>query len=148
MKITLILAMLSCLSLYTWAQEAGWDVCMDGKKLLSTTSGRKTDTLHLSGQTMAGRKYLEVSYREAPSNIPWTYRLKLLSPEGETLLEKNFGKPEQPYRLPITEILRLSDRHAAVLLYLEQHPADPEMSIRSKQVLLAFLQLKPPAHVP
>lgn len=144
----MILAMLSCLSLYTRGQEAGWDICIDGKKLLSAASGRKTDTLNFSGPKIAGRKYLEVFYREAPSNITWAYRLKLSAPEGETLLEKNYGKTPPPYRLPITEILRLSDRHAGVLLYLEQDPADPEMGIRSKQVLLAFLHLKPPAHVP
>ena len=148
MKLSLVLAILSCLSFQAHSQQAGWDICADGRKLLSGVEGRKADTIDLSSPRLISRKYLEVIYREAPSNIPWTYGLKIASPAGEPLLEKKFGKADQPYRLPIPEILTLPGKHAHLLLYLEQHPADPEMDIRSRQVLLAILHLKPTAHVP
>lgn len=148
MKLTLVLAILSCLSLHARSQQAGWDICIDGRKLLSGGEGRKTDTIDLSAPKISGRKHLEVTYREAPSNIPWTYVLKISSPAGESLLEKNFGNGAGTYRLPIPEVLGLAGRYAYVLLYLEEHPADPEMDIRSRQVLLAVLHLKPTANVP
>ena len=148
MKLTLVLAILSCLSLHARSQQAAWDICMDGRKLLSGAEGKKTDTIDLSAPKISSRRHLEVSYREAPSNIPWKYGLRISSPAGEPLLEKNFGKGDQPYRLPINEILKLPGKHAYLLLHLEQHPADPEMDIRSKQVLLAVLNMKSKAHVP
>jgi hypothetical protein len=148
MKLFLVLALLSCLCLHARSQQASWDICIDGRKLRSGVDGKKADTLDLSTPKISSRKYLEVTYREPPSNIPWTYVLKISSPAGEPLLEKRFGKEGQPYRLSIHEILNLPGKHTYLLLQLEQNPADPEMNIRSRQVLLAVLHLKPKANVP
>jgi hypothetical protein len=148
MKLSFALAILSCLSLHARSQQASWDICIDSRKLRSGQEGRKTDTIDLSASNISSRKYLEIIYRESPSNISWTYSLKIASPAGEPLLEKKFGKTDYIYRLPIPEILGLPGKPTHLLLYLEQHPADPAMDISSRQVLLAVLRLKPIAHVP
>lgn len=143
MKITLFLVLLSCVTPVARGQQLSWDICMDGRKQLTGTEGKKTDTLQLTVSDPASRKDLEIRVREKPSNVEWTYTLHISDTAGHTLSEHQLGGKKELYRVSITEIMAFFPKHNFLRLHLDQHPANPEMSIRSKRTLLAIIQLKP-----
>ncbi len=143
MKISLFLVLLYCVTPVARGQQLSWDICMDGRKQLTGTEGKKADTLQLTVSDPASRKDLEIRVREKPSNVEWTYTLNISDTAGHTLSEHQLGGKKELYRVSITEILAFFPKYRFLRLHLDQHPANPEISIRSKRTLLAIIQLKP-----
>jgi hypothetical protein len=86
--------------------------------------------------------FLHIELKEPASNIQWNRDFIFSSPSEEPLLVKKFERSKGKFSIPFAEILPKTGKEKNIFLYTEQHPANPEMSIRSKRTLLAIIQLK------
>jgi hypothetical protein len=143
MKIFLIMALFTCMAPAVLGQQLSWDICIDGQKKLSAAEGGKPDTLQIPVSGARAWKYLEIRVKEKPSNVAWSYTLSMADSAGNRLFEMPSVRKLESYRIPITEIVAFYPKHRFVRIWLDQHPANPEISIRSKRTLLAVIQLKP-----
>ena len=78
---------------------------------------------------------------EPASNITWKRDFIFSTKEEEPLLVKKFEWSGGKFSIPFAEILPKTGKEKNIFLYTEQHPANPDLGIRSKRTLLAIFQL-------
>ncbi len=133
------------LSLETSAQVTYWSVCLNDKIVLKSSDSNGSDkpaTIQIDRSHLKANTFLHIELKEPASNIHWNRDFIFSSGTEETLLVKKFERSSGKFSIPFAEILPKTGKEKNIHLYTEQHPADPEMSIRSKRTLLAIIQLK------
>jgi hypothetical protein len=133
------------LSLEASAQVTYWSVCINDKIILkgSDSNGSvKPATIQIDRSHLKANTFLHIELKEPASNILWNRNFIFSSPSEEPLLVKKYERSTGKFSIPFAEILPKTGKEKNIHLYTEQHPSDPEMSIRSKRTLLAIIQLK------
>ena len=102
----------------------------------------KPGAIQVDRSDLKANTFLHIELKEPASNIQWNRDFIFSSPSEEPLLVKKFERSTGKFSIPFAEILPKTGKEKNIFLYTEQHPADPEMSIRSKRTLLAIIQLK------
>lgn len=142
MKIIMLLAIALAVSAQRCrAQQLTWDLRIGERVLQRGTDIGKTDTLQLLPADTAGHGVLKLRFREKPSTMSWRYTLACADSSGRMILERTCGSGNDSCSVSSTELHKLSGRNRYLWLFLEQHPADPESSIRSRRTPLGVLQL-------
>lgn len=133
------------LSLEASAQVTYWNVCLNDKIILKgsdSNGSAKPATIQIDRSHLKANTFLHIELKEPASNIQWNRYFIFSSATEEPLLVKKFERSTGKFSIPFAEILPKTGKEKNIHLYTEQHPADPEMSIRSKRTLLAIIQLK------
>jgi hypothetical protein len=133
------------LSLEASAQVTYWNVCINDKVILKgsdSNGSAKPATIEINRSLLKANTFLHIELKEPASNIQWNRDFIFSSPSEETLLVKKFERSAGKFSIPFAEILPKTGKEKNIHLYTELHPADPEMSIRSKRTPLAIIQLK------
>ena len=133
------------LSLEASAQVTYWSLCINDKIILKgsdSIGAAKPATIQIDRSHLKANTFLHIELKEPASNIQWNRDFIFSSPAEEPLLVKKFERSTGKFSIPFAEILPKTGKEKNILLYTEQHPANPEMSIRSKRTLLAIIQLK------
>ena len=132
-------------SLKASAQVTYWSVCINDKVVLKGSDSNmsaKPGAIQVDRSDLKANTFLHIELKEPASNIQWNRDFIFSSPSEEPLLVKKFERSTGKFSIPFAEILPKTGKEKNILLYTEQHPANPEMSIRSKRTLLAIIQLK------
>jgi len=143
MKYLLFLCITFCLE--ASAQVTYWTLCINDKIILKGDDSNvtaKPATIQIDRSHLKANTFLHIELKEPASNIPWNRDFIFSSSSEEPLLVKKFERSAGKFSIPFAEILPKTGKEKNIHLYTEQHPADPEMSIRSKRTLLAIIQLK------
>lgn len=133
------------LSLEASAQVTYWSICINDKIILKASDSNgsaKPAMIQIDRSHLKANTFLHIELKEPSSNIQWNRDFIFSSPSEEPLLVKKFERSAGKFSIPFAEILPKTGKEKNIRLYTEQHPADPEMSIRSKRTLLAIIQLK------
>ncbi len=133
------------LSLEASAQVTYWSVCLNDKIILKGTDSNgsaKPATIQIDRSHLKANTFLHIELKEPASNIQWNRDFIFSSATEEPLLVKKFERSAGKFSIPFAEILPKTGKEKNIFLYTELHPANPEMSIRSKRTLLAIIQLK------
>jgi hypothetical protein len=143
MKYLLIICII--LSLDASAQVSYWSICINNKIVLKGSDSNmsaKPAAIQVDRSELKANTFLHIELKEPVSNIQWNRDFIFSSASEEPLLVKKFERSSGKFSIPFAEILPKTGKEKYIHLYTEQHPADPEMSIRSKRTLLAIIQLK------
>jgi hypothetical protein len=140
MTIILLLAvLLAASSPHCCAQQLTWELRMGERLLLSGTENGRTDTVRLPSPGPGRHPGIMLRFREKPSNLAWRYTLICTDNTGRILMERPCSAGNDSCSISFTELKAPGSRF--LRLFLEQHPADPESSIRSRRTPLGILQL-------
>lgn len=143
MNIYLLLAFLvAASSPRCCAQQLTWELRMGDRLLLSGTESGRTDTVRLLTADSSRHPAITLRFREKPSNLAWRYTLAGTDDTGNMLLERACAPGKDSCGISWTELHSLFGRYQYLRLFLEQHPADPESSIRSRRTPVGVLQLQ------
>jgi hypothetical protein len=127
------------------AQVTYWSICLNDKVILKSNDSNGTAnpvTIQIDRSHLKANTFLHIELKEPASNILWNRDFIFSSPSEAPLLVKKFERSAGKFSIPFAEILPKTGKEKNIHLYTEQHPADTEMSIRSKRTLLAIIQLK------
>jgi hypothetical protein len=114
-----------------------------GQQILQRgTETGKTDTLYLPGWDSARHNGITLRFREKASTPAWRYTLVCADQTGRNVLERPIATGSDSCKLYYAECKELGQRSQYFWLYLEQHPADPQSSIRSRRTSLAVLHIR------
>jgi hypothetical protein len=126
------------------AQVTHWSVCINHKIVLKGSDSVLNaipETIQIDRSQLKANTFLHIEFKEPASNIQWNRDFIFSSTDQDPLLVKKFERSGGKFSIPFAEILPKTGKEKNIHLYTEQHPADPDMGIRSKRILLAILQL-------
>ena len=127
------------------AQVTHWSICINNNVILKGSDSILNATpavVQIDRSQLKANTFLHIDIKEPASNILWTRDFIFSTQAEEPLLVKKFERSGGKFSIPFAEILPKTGKEKNIHLYSEQHPADPDMGIRSKRTLLAILQLK------
>jgi len=133
------------LSMNASSQVTHWSICINNKIELNGSDSllnAKPATILIERSRLKANTFLQIEIREPSSNIAWTRDFIFSSPEQDPLFIKKFEHSGGKFSIPFAEILPKTGKEEEILIYSDQHPANPNMGIRSKRTLLVILQLK------
>jgi len=127
------------------AQVTHWNVCINNKIIVKGSDSiisAKPETIQINRTQLKANTFLLIEIKEPTSNITWKRDFIFSTKSEEILLVKNFEWSGGKFSIPFAEILPKTGKEENILLFTEQHPANPDLGIRSKRTLLAIFQLK------
>ena len=123
------------------AQQLTWELRIGERMLLRGTETDKTDTLQLLPADTGKHRGITLHFREKRSNLIWRYVLVCTDSVGNMVVERPCGIDTDACTISFPELMLAGRRNRYLSCFLEQHPSDPESSIRSRRTPLAVLQL-------
>lgn len=135
-RITWLLLCLTC-SARAMSQQADWSI-YTGTDTLARGSFPARSAARIQGNMLGDSAWFQLTVKE--SRIAWRTRL-VLTDSTERRLWSDDRDGSGRWLLPAEQIAGWLDSSKLVRLYLEFHPADPAISLRSQRSLLAFFTL-------
>jgi hypothetical protein len=126
------------------SQVTHWNVCINNKIIVKGSDSlinTKPETIQINRTQLKANTFLLIEIREPSSNINWKRDFIFTTKEEEALLLKKFEWSGGKFSIPFAEILPKTGSEKNIYLFTEQHPANPDLGIRSKRTLLAIFQL-------
>jgi hypothetical protein len=126
------------------AQVTHWNVCINNKIIIKgsdSLANAKPETIQINRTQLKANTFLLIEINEPPSNIKWNRDFIFSTKSEQPMLVKYFERSEGKFSIPFAEILPKTGKEKNIFLFTEQHPANPDLGIRSKRTLLAIFQL-------
>jgi hypothetical protein len=126
------------------AQVTHWNVCINNKIIVKgsdSVKNYKPETIKISRTQLKANTFLLIEINEPTSNITWNRDFIFSTKSEDILLVKKYEWSDGKFSIPFAEILPKTGKEENILLFTEQHPANPDLGIRSKRTLLAIFQL-------
>jgi hypothetical protein len=140
-----LIILFTSLSMNAFSQVTHWSICINNKNELNGSDSllnAKPATILIERSRLKANTFLQIEIQEPSSNIAWTRDFIFSSPEQDPLFIKKFEHSAGKFSIPFAEILPKTGKEKEILIYSDQHPANPNLGIRSKRTLLVILQLK------
>jgi len=119
------------------AQQADWSIHADADTLASGSFPSRT-AARIAWDTAKDSAWFRLAQKE--SRISWQARLVITDSTDSILWQKDLGGSGL-ILLPADRFPQWLDTKRQFRLYLEFHPADPSIALRSQRSLLAFFTL-------
>jgi len=126
------------------AQVTHWNVCINNKIIVKGSDSVvkvKPEIIQINRTDLKANTFLLIEIKEPISNVTWKRDFIFSTKDEEPLLLKNFEWSGGKFSIPFAEILPKTGKEKNIYLYTEQHPANPDLGIRSKRTLLVIFQL-------
>jgi hypothetical protein len=126
------------------AQVTNWNVCINNKIIVKGSDSDikgKPEIIQINRTDLKANTFLLIEIKEPISNVTWKRDFIFSTKDEEPLLLKNFEWSGGKFSIPFAEILPKTGKEKNIYLYTEQHPANPDLGIRSKRTLMVIFQL-------
>ena len=126
------------------AQVTHWNVCINNKIIVKGSDSVvkvKPEIIQINRTDLKANTFLLIDIKEPISNVTWKRDFIFSTKDEEPLLLKNYEWSGGKFSIPFAEILPKTGKEKYIYLYTEQHPANPDLGIRSKRTLLVIFQL-------
>jgi len=126
------------------AQVTHWNICINNKIIVKGSDSllnAKPETIQIDRKDLKANTFLLIEFKEPESNVKWKRDFIFSTKSEETMLVKNFERSDGKFSIPFAEILPKTGKEKNILIFSEQHPANPDLGIRSKRTLLVIFQL-------
>ena len=126
------------------AQVTHWNICINNKIIVKGSDSllnAKPETIQIDRKDLKANTFLLIEFKEPESNVKWKRDFIFSTKSEETMLVKNFERSDGKFSIPFAEILPKTGKEKNILIFSEQHPANPDLGIRSKRTLLVIFHL-------